>query len=453
MRSVTVDTRGFGFALKLVLMAAVLTGVWQAWTPLQELMYTAAREDASTLSGVAQTDPVERAAAIESIEVHAEAPTSRGAAMLDTTAHTYVWVDVEDMTVSLFSGDQEVLVVPIQRVPPQDSPDALVPGSYTVDAVALVQTSTVAKVRFPSYVKFGDRYALHGVPTEAQGGPLTSDFAGTSVLLRTDDAAKIADFVEEGMMVYVEGPSATLAAVAGELAIDDNELPATSAAAYALTDMQTGQTYLLKNGDERYPIASITKLVTAAVASEVVGHGEEVAAPNGNRYMLGDLFYPLLLRSDNGVAQRIAMHVGIDAFIAHMNAYVQAHGMMHTNFGDSSGLSPKNLSTAHDLTLFAKHLSDEKAYLLGITAEASMAITSMTGSVWNVTNQNKLADDPFFRGGKLGYTDEAGQTSLAIFNVPLGSETRPIAVIVLQSKDWKQDTRTLLQWLVDSAAR
>jgi D-alanyl-D-alanine carboxypeptidase len=133
-----------------------------------------------------------------------------------------------------------------------------------------------------------------------------------------------------------------------------------------------------------------------------------------------------------------------------MNTYVRAYGMERTSFADSSGLSPRNLSTAYDLTLFAKHLYDEKEYLLSMAGEDHLTITSTEGRDWRVTNQNKLADDPYFRGGKLGYTDEAMQTSLAIFNVPVGGETRPVAVIVLGSQDWKQDTRTLLRWLTSS---
>jgi D-alanyl-D-alanine carboxypeptidase len=86
-----------------------------------------------------------------------------------------------------------------------------------------------------------------------------------------------------------------------------------------------------------------------------------------------------------------------------------------------------------------------------MTSEAEVTVTSTEGNDRLVVNQNKLADDPHFRGGKLGYTDEAGQTSLGVFNVPLGGETRPVVVIVLGSKDWKQDTRTLLRWLVDTA--
>ncbi len=451
MLTVTVDTRGFTFAIKIVMTMMMVVGVWYVWMWFEQLSAITTQTETSALANVSQEDPQARIAAIQELE--GTSPVA--AATLQPLGNsTYVWIDTENMTISLFDGEHEVNVIPIVSVPPRESPDALVPGAYTVDEIEEVLVSTVTKVRFPSYVTFGDRFALHGIPTQAQGEELEETFAGTSVELATQDAALVADFVEQGTMVYVEGSDVQEQGDReGELTVGEEEMPATSAAAYALTDLYSGQTFIVKNGDARYPIASITKLVTAAVAGEVVGHGEEVRAPNGERYLLGDLFYPLLLRSDNGVAERIAMHVGKNVFLAHMNAYVHAHGMGASSFSDSSGLSPANLSSANDLVTLAQHLSKDKEYILAMTSEADMTITSVNGSAWNVANQNKLAKDPHFRGGKLGYTDEAGQTSLAVFNVPLAGETRPVAVIILNSKDWKQDTRTLLQWLVDNVGR
>jgi D-alanyl-D-alanine carboxypeptidase len=271
------------------------------------------------------------------------------------------------------------------------------------------------------------------------------------VLLNDEDATKLFESVTTDMHVYVDGPAWTHRSNAGIVfPVVAGDLPATSALSYMVQDLETSQVYLSKNPYARYPIASITKLVTAAVSSEVIGHGTEVLAQNGEHYMLGDLFYPLLLRSDNVIAQRIEQSLGFGVFVAEMNAYVRAHGMEHTTVSDSSGLSPRNLSTAHDLSLFAKHLYHDKAYLLSITGEDEVTITSVEGRDLHIMNQNKLADDPYFRGGKLGFTDEAGQTSLALFAVPVGDSTRLVSVIILHSRDWKQDTRTLLRWLTAS---
>lgn len=435
MRTVTVDTRGLVFTLKLALILTAVGAGWSAWGPFADDVQNRAEETsialASTLENAAQ----------------AEEPS-----FVLPKEGTYIYIDALSMRVALRDGEAEIASFPAFHIPPENSPDVLVEGVYAVDAKVHFELSTVTMVQLPSYVAFGDRYAFHGTPRDTDNEALPADYAGASVLLSDEDAATLFSFAEEGMQVYVDAPSyrSDGSGQTTSLSLTDDALPATSASAFAMQDMESGQMYLAKHENERYPIASITKLVTASVASEIIGHGTEILAQNGEHYMLGDLFYPLLLRSDNIVADRIAGHLPRGEFIAHMNAYVRAHGMERTSFGDSSGLSPRNLSTAHDLALFAKHLYDEKEYLLSMAGEDNVVITSVEGNDRLIANQNKFADDPYFRGGKLGYTDEAMQTSLAIFNVPVGTETRPVAVIILGSQDWKQDTRTLLRWLSSS---
>jgi D-alanyl-D-alanine endopeptidase (penicillin-binding protein 7) len=363
----------------------------------------------------------------------------------------YLTVDITSMRVALYNGTDIVETFAIEYAPGADSPDAVAQGAYTIDALSESEVSTVTMVQFPYFIEFGDRFALHGEPRSAQGGELTDAYAGSLIQLSTEDAATLFGIVEEGMPLYVRTKAVLGASeVTEQVPLDYDELPATSAHAFAIADVAAGQTYLVKGGSDRYPIASITKLITAAVASDAIGHGTEVMAPNAQYYTLSELFYPLLLRSDNAVANRLAIHAGSDYFVSNMNAYAHAIGMGQSTFVDASGLSPRNVSSATDLIMLAEHLYNEKAYLLDISAEETMTITSSAGSEWHMENQNRLASDPHFRGGKLGYTDEAGQTSLAIFNVPINGNVRPIAVVVLNSKDWKQDTRTLLRWLVDT---
>ena len=51
-------------------------------------------------------------------------------------------------------------------------------------------------------------------------------------------------------------------------------------------------------------------------------------------------------------------------------------------------------------------------------------------------------------GGKSGYTDEALQTVISLFLIPLGeSGTRNIAITLLQSKDRFKDIENILKYL------
>ncbi|HCC05500.1 TPA: hypothetical protein DEP58_04345 [Patescibacteria group bacterium] len=363
----------------------------------------------------------------------------------------YIVLDTVDMQVSLYEDDVLVGSYEILHAPDTNSPEYVSQGTYSIDKKTRTKLSTITMVRFPYFIQFGDTHALHATPQNAEGIELTDARMDGLIELSAWDAERVFAFAKEGMSVSVR--TEKVLSTNSDLKKVDimyDALPATSAEAYALTDLVTGQTLLTKNAGDKYPIASITKLVTALVATDVIGQGAQVLAPDEHYYTLSDLYYPLLLRSDNAVAEQIAEHAGETYFMSNMNAYVKALGMAQSSFSDSSGLSPKNISSAFDLSLLAHHLYYEKRFLLDITKEEDMSITSTDGESWDITNQNVLARDPHFRGGKLGYTDEAGQTSLSIFTVPVGKEVRPIAVVVLNSKDWKQDTRTLLRWLVET---
>jgi serine-type D-Ala-D-Ala endopeptidase (penicillin-binding protein 7) len=441
MRAITVDTKGFVFSTKLFLAFALPMLLWFSWTPVQQYL--------------AHTKELTKTSSVQTVHSNEEYVEAMGVAT-QTMERPYLIVDCVEMRVALYTTTDTVEHFTIVTLPEASSTGMIPQGTYTVDEKVKTELSTVTMTRFPYYVSFGDGHAFHGAPTDADGKVLQEKYVGGMVELTTEDAEKIYNLVEKGTQVNVINAETEVLSrersvvPASTTAVVSDALPATSAQAYAVVDVSNGQIFLDKNETDKYPIASITKLVTAAVATDVIGHGTEVQAPNGEYYTLSDLYYPLLLKSDNGVAGQIAEHAGRTYFMSNMNAYVEALSMKHTSFSDASGLSPKNISSAQDLVKLAQHLYSEKPFLLDITNEERMTITSTEGVKWSVTNQNKLASDPHFRGGKLGYTDEAGQTSLSIFNVPIHGEVRPIAVVILNSKDWKQDTRALLKWLVEN---
>jgi len=135
----------------------------------------------------------------------------------------------------------------------------------------------------------------------------------------------------------------------------------------AVVDMDNGTTLYRKNADDRVPIASVTKLMTAMV---VLDSGQPLderltivkrrhKAPNnayshirlGSQLQRGDLLRIALMASENRAAYVLARHYpgGLKAFVAAMNAKAKSLGMKHTHFVGPTGLSPKTQSTAADL--------------------------------------------------------------------------------------------------------
>src|SRR3989338_8152976 len=188
--------------------------------------------------------------------------------------------------------------------------------------------------------------------------------------------------------------------------------PEIDARAYLLADLLTGDVLFQNNADTLYPIASVSKLVTAMTALDM-------------RLPVSELFYPLLLTSSNQKAEEIAESSGCKNFIKSMNGFVARLGMIDTHFADPSGISAKNVSSANDLLILSQHLYKKYPDLLSVTVLASK-------NGWLSNNLFVQKHEPDYLGGKSGYTPEAKGTLVAIFGLPMPwGETRPIAIILL----------------------
>lgn len=238
---------------------------------------------------------------------------------------------------------------------------------------------------------------------------------------------------------------------------DPNKQPEVQAESYLVGDLDTGEILLQKNKDQKFPIASVSKLFTAAVSAENQNQDDQTQiseqalqteGENGELYLgqkikVGDLIYPLLLESSNDAAEAIAEYSGRDTFMQEMNQKAQDLGLSSTSFADSSGLSEKNQSTVSDLFKFIQYLKSKEPDLLKLTTDRSYSDKSQT---WFNTSQFLGLDG--YLGGKRGYTDPAMQTALSAFAIPLGETgTRNIGIIVLRSPDRYKDVASIYNYL------
>ncbi|MCX6712188.1 MAG: serine hydrolase, partial [Candidatus Vogelbacteria bacterium] len=211
----------------------------------------------------------------------------------------------------------------------------------------------------------------------------------------------------------------------------DKSLPL-SAGAYLVTDLESDETVVNKNEKKILPIASITKLVTALVAQELLPTNQIIAISKtayntygntgnlriGEKLSVKDIFYPLLLSSSNDAAEALAEAVGREKFMAEMNNRAKKIGLTDTFFADPSGLSPLNISTASDLVKLVNYLYHYRPDILALTREKKYKLGRHT---W--TNLNNISLMPNYLGGKNGYTEEADRTLVSIFNVPIENST------------------------------
>jgi D-alanyl-D-alanine endopeptidase (penicillin-binding protein 7) len=235
-------------------------------------------------------------------------------------------------------------------------------------------------------------------------------------------------------------------------------IPGLTASAYLVGDINTGQVYLEQNSNRVLPVASMSKLVTAFVATDMMDLGTVITISSSTlsappdysnlrldeRFTLQEILQPLLLSSSNVAAEAIATTSDRAKFMEMMSSYAWEIGMPKSFFADPSGISPHNAASARDLFELAKYLVVHRPDILAVTRtpEASIATTTEHGGHM-IVSTHPFVRDPRFIGGKTGRTPEAGETMMTILNM----NESPIVFIILGS-DYgarENDTRILLK--------
>ncbi|MDW9481143.1 serine hydrolase [Sinorhizobium meliloti] len=191
-------------------------------------------------------------------------------------------------------------------------------------------------------------------------------------------------------------------------------------------DVDTGTVVAAHDKDRSWHPASVTKLMTAAVALEAVRAGKltlrtpiafsknaasippsKLGLKAGASIPLGDALRIMLTRSMNDVAVAIAeTTAGSEASFARlMNLKAASLGMRGTRFVNASGLhDPEQVSTAADLAILARHILlefPESAPLFGIP--------SVTYAGRTLRNTNGLVGRyAGVQGMKTGYVCASG---------------------------------------------
>lgn len=340
-------------------------------------------------------------------------------------------------------------------------------GDYKVETKEDNHFSTIGSVWMPYSVQFFGNFFVHGWPYYPGGSPVPRGFSGGCIRLLTDDAKKVYGFAKPGMPFLVTGDfygkNETAEGEPRYFFKSNAPFPQISAKAFLVADLDNGVIVKEKRKNEKLPIASITKLMTALVSLEAINqylqaivsenaisaYGDAGSLKAGEKITVEDLIYPLLLESSNDAAVVLAEQLGERNFIRLMNEKAFSAGFYGTYFKDSSGLSPENVSTAEDLFRLAKYLFNSKRYILEVTKKKQFELKDGNDKiVHSWFNVSKFTGEKGFLGGKTGYTDEARETAVEIFSLPLSEfSSRNIVIVVLGSENREGDVFAILNWL------
>lgn len=200
-----------------------------------------------------------------------------------------------------------------------------------------------------------------------------------------------------------------------------------SAQAYVLMEADTGKVLLSKNGDEKRPIASTTKIMTTLLCLESGGlddwfvvdpeairvEGSSMGLQEGDVVTKRMLCYGMLLPSGNDAANATAVRLAgsIPEFAKLMNARAARIGMTHTCFVTPSGLDAEGHgASARDMGLLARTAMQNPDFrAICSQSRAEVCFGNPPYNRW-LKNTNKLLTMyEGVMGVKTGFTDAAGR--------------------------------------------
>ncbi len=215
-----------------------------------------------------------------------------------------------------------------------------------------------------------------------------------------------------------------------------------------------------KNAQAQLPLASLTKLMTAVVASEM--YGESTTVPialnaieqegengfhDGDRWNAKKLLEYTLVTSSNDGAYALASAASAlltpedtrtpeEAFIERMNTKAEEIGLSNTFFSNPTGLDTSesesgSYGSARDVAFLMEYILAHNPDILKDTTKTTEVFFDANGAAFAATNTNQfIGEIENALGSKTGYTTLAGGNLVIAFNVGLN---HPIIISVLGS--------------------
>lgn len=236
---------------------------------------------------------------------------------------------------------------------------------------------------------------------------------------------------------------AASAAGSGELSV--------SAKSAILIEASTGRVLYEKNADEKLPMASTTKIMSALLTLEtgnldasfqvddqaIMVEGSSMGLQKGDTVTRRALVYGMLLPSGNDAAGAAAVSVAgsQEEFVALMNQRAQMLQMTNTHFETPSGLDgEEHYSTARDMAALARAALENPEFLEICCQSTGKVEFGNPPYTRYLTNHNRLLKEyEGCIGVKTGFTKKAGR---CLVSAAERDGVRLIVVTLNAPDDW-----------------
>ena len=253
-------------------------------------------------------------------------------------------------------------------------------------------------------------------------------------------------------------------------------------------DIRTQTVLVAKNENNRLPLASLTKVMSALVAEDlsplynIVTVSEEALRAEGDsgfyrdeKWSLKDILDFSLMTSSNDGMRAVALSLGalsragasseeiINDFVGEMNEKARELGLKNTYFGNETGLDlPAGqgqagesdikggaYGTVRDMSALLEYVLAHHSEMFEATREATTTLQSLDNYSHSAKNTNSLVTEiPGLLASKTGLTNTAGGNLAIVFDPELG---RPIIISILGSTEGGrfEDARTLINAVME----
>ncbi|MES2006788.1 MAG: hypothetical protein V4436_01630, partial [Patescibacteria group bacterium] len=257
------------------------------------------------------------------------------------------------------------------------------------------------------------------------------------------------------------------AAFVSSLKLEVGELEARAAVVY---DVKENKILFEKDAMESWPLASLTKLMSAeailsfnaedssvAITPEALKPEGDSGLIVGERWSLKNLLTMGLVASSNDAMAAAAGSAGTTSIVERMNSTAQMLGLAHSSFTNPTGLDVTTseagaYGTAHDVALLAADFLKRYPELFAATVAKKTELVVNGKIIEAKPTAEPILDIPGLIGAKTGYTDLAGGNLVAAFDLELG---HPVVVVVLGSSREGRftDVRALIEATRAAAAK
>jgi D-alanyl-D-alanine carboxypeptidase len=232
-----------------------------------------------------------------------------------------------------------------------------------------------------------------------------------------------------------------------------------------------------KNADQIHPMASLVKVMTAAVADDFMNMNPKIAEktiridsrleynqadrllPNGSVWLPENLIRYMMIGSSNKAADTLSRNIIPQiSFISYMNFKAKQFGLENTTFFNATGLSipskdaggPSNasgLTSAREMAQLLWKTVANHSHQLEVTRYSGVRFIDQGQNInIEIKNTNRsLVDNLPIRFGKTGYNEMAGGNLAVVLQ---RSETsHPFVIVIMGSTE--QDRFTDLSKLAE----